>query len=650
MPSSNGTSRELPVMDFDTAAGTDLHSAIGLYFAASGGHSLVSSGSPLPVTATVTPFATTADDNNIAAGATLEYLINLEYVYYGVGGTDWLRLMGAIHDSPAQTASTIQFLHVGGFVTTAELTLAVADGSVQSFNTQGRLRAVLYTTAEDGSIDAGASPLTYESNLNYFYNRDTASPDVWNRWLGGSEDNTWAQGLAMAFVANLGYINNGTTWIRWHGGVDNAAAVASPQGAFAAGVVTDPVDVFVDGDVSLLHFDLSGRLLTTATSTPFATTADDNAIPVGATLEYSIDLEYGWDVVGATDWVRQQLASLVTALSSATVTFGLATTGTLRVWDGSTTLDVVYGARDNAAFTGTPTGGLNAFYAVTSATTTYTAGDSVIQSARLDTVARTSSFIAGAAHPDTYALTMAWDPVLLQWLKLVVDAVTAGLWVHVVGGTVAVTQSTSPWVVAGDETWASPFSTAGTDWDKVISSLFAYNGTDLLTLTTANFGTALPGTVNPLVVGGPVDTADTAEADNDAMYLRFTDIGSAIAEVRSLAPNAVDSTTTNLAATTGLFTGATLTQSFYSSTRARSLMAFWVYYEGATATITVFIEGRVAGGTFRTIQTFTGIAATVVAGNVDFTAFDEVRARVTNTGAGATTTFEFQTRDRVVTG
>jgi len=638
-------------MDFDTAAGTDLHSAIGIYFAASGGHTLVSSGSPLPVTATITPFATTADDNNITAGATLEYLINLEYVYYGVGGTDWLRLMGAVHDSPAQAAATIQFAHVGGFVTTAELTLAVADGSVQSFNTQGRLRAVLYTTAEDGSIDAGASPLTYESNLNYFYNRDTASPDVWNRWLGGSEDNTWPLALAMPFVANLNMVATGAAWIRWHGGVDNAVAVASAQGGFVGGIVTDPVDVFVDGDVSLLHFDLNGRLLISGsvTVTPFATTADDNAIPVGATLEYGIILEYGWDVVAGTDWVRKQLASPITAWSSATVTFGMVTSGTLRVWDGGTILDVVYGARDNALMAGTPAGGLNAFYAVTSAVTTYAATDAVIQSARIDTVARTTSFIAGAAHPDTYALCTAWDPVLLQWLKLVVDAVTAGLWVHVVGGTVAVTQSTSPWVVAGNETWAAAFSTAGTDWDKVISSLHAYNGTDLLVLTTANFGTALPGTVNPLVVGGPVDTADTAEADNDAMYLRFTDIGSAIAEVRSLAPNVVDSTTTNLAATVGVFTGATLTQSFYSSTRGRSLMAFWVYFEGATATITVIIEGRVAAGTFRTISTFAGIATAAVAGNVDFTAFDEVRARVTNTGAGATTTFEFQTRDRVIT-
>src|SRR3990172_6045507 len=47
----------------------------------------------------------------------------------------------------------------------------------------------------------------------------------------------------------------------WQGGVDNAVASASPQGAFVGGIVTSPLPVFVTGDVSLLHFNTRGRLL-----------------------------------------------------------------------------------------------------------------------------------------------------------------------------------------------------------------------------------------------------------------------------------------------------------------------------------------------------------------------------------------------------
>lgn len=118
---------------------------------------------------------------------------------------------------------------------------------------------------------------------------------------GGTEqdDNAIAQGQTLPLSIIENYIHNGTTWIRLQGGVDNAVAPASPQGAFFGGIVTDPVDVFVDGDISLAHFDTSGRLL--VSSIEGVSETDDGSIASGQTTGLEITIPYVFD--GAT-WVR----------------------------------------------------------------------------------------------------------------------------------------------------------------------------------------------------------------------------------------------------------------------------------------------------------------------------------------------------------
>jgi hypothetical protein len=116
-----------------------------------------------------------------------------------------------------------------------------------------------------------------------------------------TDDNSIASGQETGLVIDINYIFDGTNWIRLQGGVDNAVAPVSAQGAFVGGVVTDPVDAFADGDVSLLHFDTSGRLLTSAAGT--VTDTDDNSIAAGQVLPLTIDENYVFD---GTNWIRLQ--------------------------------------------------------------------------------------------------------------------------------------------------------------------------------------------------------------------------------------------------------------------------------------------------------------------------------------------------------
>lgn len=101
-----------------------------------------------------------------------------------------------------------------------------------------------------------------------------------------TDDNSLAAGQTTLLAICEGYVYDGTSWIRHYGGVDNAVAPASPQGALIGGVVTDPLDTYVDGDISLLHFDLLGRLVVATQGSPGATiaTSADTAVGIGATV------------------------------------------------------------------------------------------------------------------------------------------------------------------------------------------------------------------------------------------------------------------------------------------------------------------------------------------------------------------------------
>lgn len=113
------------------------------------------------------------------------------------------------------------------------------------------------------------------------------------------DDNDIAQGQTTGFEITIGYINDGTKWIRQQGGVDNTPAPASPQGGFGAGVVRAALPVYADGDVSLFNFNTSGQLMVDAEG---ITEGDDNSIASGQTSSLNIPLNY---VFNGTDWIRQ---------------------------------------------------------------------------------------------------------------------------------------------------------------------------------------------------------------------------------------------------------------------------------------------------------------------------------------------------------
>ncbi|NIM47806.1 MAG: hypothetical protein GTO22_00840 [Gemmatimonadales bacterium] len=163
---------------------------------------------------------TDTDDNDVAAGQTTLLTIDENYIH---DGTAWIRLQGGV-DNAAAPASP-QGAFVGGIVTDPVDAFVDGDVSLMHFDTSGRL---LVSAIEGVSDD---------------------------------DDNSIALGQNTGLEIVENYIATGADWIRWQGGVDNAAAVGSPQGAFVGGIVTDPVGTYANGDVSLLHFNTAGELL-----------------------------------------------------------------------------------------------------------------------------------------------------------------------------------------------------------------------------------------------------------------------------------------------------------------------------------------------------------------------------------------------------
>jgi hypothetical protein len=98
-----------------------------------------------------------------------------------------------------------------------------------------------------------------------------------------TDDNSLAAGQTtlLAIDENYVYDTIAGVWIRLQGGIDNAVASPAPQGAFVVGKVTSPLDVYVDGDVSTLNFDTSGRLLASVT-VPASTASKGTVITAGA--------------------------------------------------------------------------------------------------------------------------------------------------------------------------------------------------------------------------------------------------------------------------------------------------------------------------------------------------------------------------------
>jgi hypothetical protein len=99
-----------------------------------------------------------------------------------------------------------------------------------------------------------------------------------------TDDNSLAAGQTTLLSIDENYVFDSVAgiWIRLQGGVDNAVGPAAPQVSFVGGIVTDPEDVFADGDTCGLHFDTRGRLLTSVVRPGTVITSPaDTALPAG---------------------------------------------------------------------------------------------------------------------------------------------------------------------------------------------------------------------------------------------------------------------------------------------------------------------------------------------------------------------------------
>lgn len=168
-------------------------------------------------------------------------------------------------------------LFVGGYVTDpVAVFLANGQPSTLHFDTSGRVLVSGVVTATHTEVD----------------------------------DNDVAPGHTVDEVLNINYIfdpvGGGTpNWMRQEGGVDNSPGPAFPQVSYIGGIVTDPLDVFVDGDTSGLHFDTSGRVLVSGVTTSTHTEVDDDDVAIGHTVDEVLAINYFVNRDGApNNWRR----------------------------------------------------------------------------------------------------------------------------------------------------------------------------------------------------------------------------------------------------------------------------------------------------------------------------------------------------------
>lgn len=109
-----------------------------------------------------------------------------------------------------------------------------------------------------------------------------------------------APGLVRLLVDSGLRVSDGANWRALMGGQDNAAAPASPVGAFIAGVARAALPAYADGDVVIPNFDLQGRLLVNAEG---LVDTDDNAIAQGQETGLSIVENY---IHNGAGWIRAQ--------------------------------------------------------------------------------------------------------------------------------------------------------------------------------------------------------------------------------------------------------------------------------------------------------------------------------------------------------
>lgn len=194
-------------------------------------------------------------------------------------------------------------------------------------------------------------------------------------------DTDFAQALIGMLVNSRNSIHDGTDWNRWEGGPDNAVAPAPGVGAFVGGTVTSPLDVFADGDVSLLHFDTSGRLHVVSTGGGAGVTdTDDDGIAVGQTTSLVIPIPYFSNLDNAGIWERWTGRNDDNALPAADAS--PTTIGQDYIFDGTNWIRQM-GAASNAVAPASPQGAFTVGVVRTSFDV-FAAGDAFVPQGTVD--------------------------------------------------------------------------------------------------------------------------------------------------------------------------------------------------------------------------------------------------------------------------
>jgi hypothetical protein len=244
---------------------------------------------------------TDTDDNAVAAGQVLLLTIVENYIH---NGATWIRQQGGADNAVATVPPQGSF--IAGVARAVLPVYADGDVVVPNFDTSGRLMVNSdgVTDTDDDAIAAGQTT-GLVIPLNYFFNEDSGE---WNRWEGSADDNAIPAGEVYPIVTNFNYIYAGVVagWIRHSGGTDGVTQADLLQGAYVGGVVTDPYDVFADGDTSLLHYDTAGRVL--ISNTQFQNVETTAALGGGASFSSPTRNYTHFETMGISVFVQRSVA------------------------------------------------------------------------------------------------------------------------------------------------------------------------------------------------------------------------------------------------------------------------------------------------------------------------------------------------------
>src|SRR5271155_183041 len=399
---------------------------------------------------------------------------------------------------------------------------------------------------------------------------------------------------------------------------NNAAPIGNNFGVLPA-VASSANPTYTAGDQVLLSTDLSGNLRVNATFTGTATNniTQWNSVNLGSPSAYGTS-PGAVNVIGVnafitntpavtvsgTVGVTQSTSPWVVSLTSTTITGTVAVTQSTSPW-------VVAGAltNNNAAPTATLIGVMDHIAETAYATVTYTTGDVVLATTDLHgaTNVDLQAYAGTALGAGSNYGTSPGAVNVMGVNAFITNTVPVTLTSTTITGTVAVTQSTSPWVVSGNLTHNNAAPAANN-----VGVLPAVASTAAPTYTTGDqvlLSTDLAGNLR-------VTFAAASEQNVNLNQWAGTNLGTPTAYGTSpgaVVAGSVNAFVTNTVATTLASTTITGTVAVTQSTSP------WVDNLTQVAGVTLGATGVAAFGTAPAAANVMGVNASLFAGGAGLT-------------------------------